>query len=552
MPLIDPKYRWKSFSNETWDIHYIGEEIDPAVTIEKIANDVDRECDGSLKKYLAQLKVGWAFIAESRDKTVAAVDKIRSYPVLYTSLDDQVTVSNSARQLTDLISDVSFDLVAITEFKMSGYVTGANTLLSEIKQLQAGELLVAGMSQRKPLLCRYYRYLPQPENGRSLNTWIDELTETTEGMFRRMVASANGRQLLIPLSGGLDSRLIVCMLRDLGYDNVRTFSYGPHANHEARIAKSVAGKVGFRWQFVPTTHIGYRSYFSSPSRKDYWNFSDGLSTVPNMQDIYPFLQLRERGLSRDAIVVNGQSGDFISGGHIPSQLLECEDRERLIDALLEKHFALRESLRTTENMAVVSRRIEDSLNAMEIAAGKALPAASLYESWEWQERQCKYVIGGQRIYDWLGMDWRLPLWDASYLDFWSRVPVELKRGQRLYKEYLRSRNYCGLFRDFNPKVWRWPGAALAVLPLAQIVGFLGGRGAKQRFYAYARYIGHYGPNYAPWGWSAFKSEATDIRNPVSMLVSTWLREAEQEFGMSTYNWNPNVSKPNTSTNDRRR
>jgi len=125
----------------------------------------------------------------------------------------------------------------------------------------------------------------------------------------------------------------------------------------------------------------------------------------------------------------------------------------------------------------------------------------------------------------------LPLWDARYLDFWSRVPVELKRNQRLYKEYLRSRDYCGLLRDFNPKVWRWPGASIGVLPLAQIVGFLGGRGAKQRFYAYAKYIGHYGPNYAPWGWAAFKSEATDIRNPVSLLVSTWLREAEQEFGI---------------------
>jgi asparagine synthase (glutamine-hydrolysing) len=533
--LIDSQYNWERCESGAWNIHYIGDGVEPNIIAEHLSKGRVEGNWIEIEDYIRRLECGWAFIAKSEGYIFAAVDKIRSYPVFYAVVSDKLAVSNSARKLAGVMPRTNHDAVALTEFRMSGYVSGHSTLSKDIFQLQAGEFLLTGRSQSPPIVSRYYRYLPQPEDGLSFSAWVEELAETTERVFQRMVASADDRQLLVPLSGGLDSRLIVCMLRQIGYDNVHTFSYGPEANYEAKIAKSVAEKVGYPWEFVPTTHAGYRRYFSTPSRKDYWNFSDGLCSIPNMQDMYPLLQLRERGLSKDAIVVNGQSGDFISGGHIPSQLLENENRELLVDALLNKHFALRESLRTSENKAVVSRRIKDSFKTMEIAAGKTLSAASLYESWEWQERQCKYVIGGQRIYDWLGMDWRLPFWDASYLEFWSRVPFEFKLDQRLYKEYLRSRDYCGLFRDFNPKVWRWPGASMAVLPLAQIVGLLGGRNAKQRFYAYARYIGHYGPNYAPWGWSRFMSEAADIRNPVSLLVSTWLHEAEKEFSMFPHN-----------------
>ena len=46
------------------------------------------------------------------------------------------------------------------------------------------------------------------------------------------------------------------------------------------------------------------------------------------------------------------------------------------------------------------------------------------------------MITGQRIYECLGHDWRLPLWDNDYLDFWETVPLRFKAGQRLYNEML--------------------------------------------------------------------------------------------------------------------
>lgn len=522
--LNDSSLGWSSDVGTTWTVWYIGDrEIARGILnqLELLSNNWSMV---EVKSIFTRLPNRWAIVAISDSCIIAATDCVRSYPLFYSGSGLPTYVSNSARALSSQLPKVCALPETSLEFRMAGYVTGGETILSDLYQLQAGELLVKLKNHSNALVYRYYRYLPKPQCGHSLVDWVDELGVQTENIFRRLIENANGRQILVPLSGGLDSRLIVCMLRYLKYDNVRTFSYGPHANYEAKIAKRVAQKVGYAWDFLPITHKGFRGYFRSPARKKYWVFSDGLSTIPNMQDIYPLMMLQRKGISWDAIVVNGQSGDFISGGHMPACLLDDNRRRAVRDILLQNHFSLRQSLKTEANMAVVAERLGHSLNSMEAYSEEPLSAAALYESWEWQERQCKYVIGGQRIYDWLDMDWRLPLWEPEYLDFWSKVPLELKMHQRLYREYLRAYDYCGLFKNFNPTVWRWPGAAMAVLPTAQLVGFFGGRAAKDSFYTHTRYIGHYGPFYAPWGLPGFLRQATDIRNPVTFFVDHWFEE----------------------------
>lgn len=474
---------------------------------------------------LSTLSNKWAFVASSPSKVVAAIDKIRSYPLFYSKLTDKIIVSNSGNLLRQTFSSAPVMPDALVEFRMAGYVTQSRTLFEGIWQLQAGQCLTFDLGRKGYQLHRYYRYQPQPDAPRKIEFWIDELRDATEKIFKRLIDTASGRLLLVPLSGGLDSRLIVGILRHLGYKNVSTFSYGPNGNYEAKIAKHVAEKAGFPWTFIATEHASFRDFFWSKDRREYWKFSNDLATVPNMQDVLPFTQLIKKGIPRDAIVVNGQSGDFISGGHIPKIITESDDKELLINAILEKHFSLRKSLLTSGNRSIAVSHLLTSFADIEKSAGQRLSSPALYEYWESQERQCKYVIGGQRIYDWIGLDWQLPLWDSDYLNLWTRVPVELKLHQKLYREYLKSSDYCRLFKEFRPTVWRWPGKSMAVLPIAQVIGLFAGRPAKERFYEYARYIGHYGPFYAPWGVQSFLSAATDVRNALPFFVDTWIEES---------------------------
>ncbi len=517
--------RWKRIDGSNWVVSYLGSDEIAADLLALLVASDSEGLVARLKAFLSDQPTEWSAVAISESHIFAVTDKIRSYPLFYTQDSDCLTVSNNARLLPSGESPSSGSSHLALEFAMAGYVTGRDTLSSRIRQLQAGEFLLFCLPTGKFDVVRYYRYVPQPDSSDSKIDWHAELEDATEKVFNRLISKAEGRTILVPLSGGLDSRLIVCMLRRLKYENVRTFSYGLSGNYEAKIAKSVASKLGYPWEYVSTTHAEFRDFFWSEERKAFWQATDGLCTVPTMQDTHALYKLKQSGKIDDVLLVNGQTGDFISGGHVPPALCSLgATTDDLVAAIISKHYGLQKNLLTPENIADMEGRVRDSLKDIQdsLDAPPELPAC--YESWEWQERQCKYVISWQRGYDWLGLDWSLPFWDADYLAFWSRVPFEMKIGQRLYKEYLSSRDYNGLFKNFSPSVWRWPGATIMAIPIGRLIGVIAGRKAKEKFYDYARYAGHYGPYYAPWGFRRFLHVADEIRNPVALFVRQWFEE----------------------------
>jgi asparagine synthase (glutamine-hydrolysing) len=134
------------------------------------------------------------------------------------------------------------------------------------------------------------------------------------------------------------------------------------------------------------------------------------------------------------------------------------------------------------------------------------------------------VINGQRNYEFLGLDWSLPLWDSALVAFWRNIPVEQKFRQKLFAQALARWDYRGLFRDFNPKVDQWSGAARAVLIPSRLIRLSRGAARRDAFLRRMLYFGMYRDQYAPFGYATFLREAGDLRNPVSLLSRAWLEE----------------------------
>ena len=198
--------------------------------------------------------------------------------------------------------------------------------------------------------------------------------------------AADGRPIWVPLSGGRDSRLIVCKLVEAGYDNVQTFSYGPRGNWDARIARDVAERLGLPWRFVPTGRHEARRFYGSPERRAYWAYADGHCSLPSSQDLLPIMKLRaDDAMPDDAVVVNGQTGDFLTGGHVPASLMTDEaDSETLIEGIVAKHLSLWKSLKTESNLQRVTGRIRDKLGLPGAENAEVLGrdrAVALYQAW---------------------------------------------------------------------------------------------------------------------------------------------------------------------------
>jgi asparagine synthase (glutamine-hydrolysing) len=255
-----------------------------------------------------------------------------------------------------------------------------------------------------------------------------------------------------------------------------------------------------------------------------------------MQDIVPLRKLqRQKILPDDAVLINGNSGDFITGGHIPSVLTQDDlTEDTFYRTIIEKHFSLWLHLNPTIDLDRIREKIKQVLSEH---LGVLDQRAADFELWEWQERQAKYVVNGQRTYDFLNVAWELPLWHDEYLHFWSAVPVALKYRQKLYADYLDSYDFKGLFKTFKPALWRWPGNAWLVIPLAQMLGICGGQKMKNRFYHYMKYFGHYSDQYAPFGYFHFLKHIGRARSGVSFFIQAWISENQDIFwdGMSERN-----------------
>ena len=409
---------------------------------------------GVLVAAIASLDGHFAIAAAGRDWCVAAVDRVRSIPLFMARVGGAWVIDNRADRLRRAaglaIEDV--DDGAALAIAMAGYTIDHATLYRGLLMPGPGECLV-GCGENTPEVHRYQTYRPWRVVEVGEATLKRRLTEVTLAVMEKHLASLGGRPLAIPLSAGNDSRLVASAARHLGYRDIRCFAYGRPGNFEAKASRAIAEHLGVPWTFAPLSIGGQGRFFSGSNYAAYLDYADSCASVPFVQDMSAIETLKASGfIPADAVIANGNSGDYVSGNHIaaklctpPQGLNETQRRARIVDALADKHFALWRSLRTDANIARVRALLAQAI--ADIPLGDPETDHGLYEFAEFQDRQCKYVITGQRIYEFLGHDWRLPLWDNDYLDFWETVPLRFKAGQRLYNEMLRDANWGGVWQD---------------------------------------------------------------------------------------------------------
>ena len=105
----------------------------------------------------------YAWVEEAPGGVRAAVDHIRSYPLFYALKNGDFFLSDDAEWVRQQAGDEEMDPIAREEFLLAGYVTGSDTLFPTVKQLQAGECLIACQTETgiRVDTHRYYRFLHQ-------------------------------------------------------------------------------------------------------------------------------------------------------------------------------------------------------------------------------------------------------------------------------------------------------------------------------------------------------------------------------------------------------
>ena len=384
---------------------------------------------------------GFCVIVQVGDVYYVAVDRLRSMLMFVAKHNGQILIGDDANVLRDKLELDSSDLDAlkVEELRQSGYTVGSHTIYKSIAQLRGGEYAV--VTDDEYAIHYYYEHTHGNFMDISKTETFQQLDGISERMFRRLIDSVDGRQIVVPLSGGYDSRYIVAWLKKIGYENVCCFTYGRKTSFEVQISRQVAEKLAYEWHFVEYTDKTWQSILAEEWRP-FYEYSGQLSQLPHVQDIYAIRKLLEQGIiHKDAVVVPGYCGDGLGGSYYTS----AEDIEELsvnglAQAICKKHFSF---LKSNYLRKDIENDIKASFNNQIVTSVDEYNSIS--EAWFTINRWSKFVVNALRGYDYFGLEWRMPLWDNELMEFWYRVPNKHRGMITWYDEYLLT----GVFKEYG-------------------------------------------------------------------------------------------------------
>ena len=384
----------------------------------------------------------FAVVYKSGEELYAATDSIRSFPIFYLRIKGNWMVSDNANFLRDHLSKAEINSVAMTEFLAAGYVTGNETLIEGIRQVQAGEVI--NFKDDEIYSKFYFSY----RIANSIEEPYDKLKEAGlqvfERAFNRLVKSLEGRTALVPLSGGYDSRMIALMLKKHNYQDVICFTYGRKDNSEQEISQKVAESLGFKWIFIEYNEELIKDFTRDEVFQEYYPWGSNLSSMFYLQEFFAVKYLRENKLiPEDSVFIPGHSGDFLGGSQLNKHgnFSMEESLEDISDRIFNiKYCYVRPD---KKDVPVIIERIRKNLQ--EKFVREADLAYTIHEDWDFKEKLAKFNFNSNTIYTFFGYEFRIPYWDHELVDFFKNLPISAKLNKYLYDDIL-THDY---FEDFN-------------------------------------------------------------------------------------------------------
>lgn len=193
-----------------------------------------------------------ALWSKEREILHLATDRQGFARLYYRHGDDGVAFASDCKALMRTRDGRNqIDRQAMAEFLAFGYCLDERTFVEDVRRVTGGSVvsLVPGCP---PAIRRVWDYeFTQDEND-------TEMSERFEEIYFEALASAVRRQLqgckriVVPISAGLDSRMIAGLVRETGYGgDVITFSYGKPDCFDVAYGRRVARKAGFRHCYLP-------------------------------------------------------------------------------------------------------------------------------------------------------------------------------------------------------------------------------------------------------------------------------------------------------------
>jgi len=382
------------------------------------------------------------------DRLVLTTDKLGMRPMYYWA-DDRFVVFGSALRILEAISIVpkSMDLRAVTEIASIGFPLGDRTAFTGIRTVQPGEGVE--FSGSRTTRASYWQWDRLPAARLDENELAREAAERfCDAVARRLGGDSTTTALL---SGGLDSRSIVAVLRQAGA-RVHTVTFSSFSGLlDPLLARNFADRAGTMHQEVSVDPTA-ETWYSQVLLQRPW------TTAPAWHQYPP-----ERPLA-----VWAGNGGSVGVGHLLMTDAICEHmrkgrREAAIRTYLDDEGARVLTYVLQRRVAAFASAVLVEGSAAELdAIGGDDPARAFHLFLMLNEQRRDFVKHYEDL-DLHHIELLTPFFDSSFLEVVFAAPLDLCLRHAFYMKWL-----AHLPTVATGVAWQaYPGHAPCPLPLPE-------------------------------------------------------------------------------------
>jgi len=387
-----------------------------------------------IKKHCLEIDGPFSMVKEVEDSIIITNGVMGIFPVFYTFENGNWHVSDSTQLLSEKKNSYQINNEAIAEFSAGGFVLGKETLLKDIYKSRAGEVIV--LKSDGSIESHIYNYwLPKKFWDDDLIDLKVKLVYRLKNVIKRLIVSLKDRTAVVPLSGGYDSRLILCLLKHAGLQKVICFTYGkPSA--ESELSRRVAEKLGYPWLFVDYRDTDPTKFLDDPVFHEYCKYAGNHYSMPYLQEYFAVKYLKENNLiPSDSVFLPGHGGDFLAGAHIKRAACKSRDPQKLPKRILKKYYPFMH-LQEKDHNQILARLQQWFADYNPPQCAEHDEYSVFIEDWDVKEKRSKFIFQSIHTYVYFGYAFRLPLWHIDLRNLFREVPFELRKNKRLFDELL--------------------------------------------------------------------------------------------------------------------
>lgn len=406
---------------------------------------VDIDSDIAFEKRLKASNGQFAVIIKHPDGLMAACDHSRSIPLFYYQSTNHLIISDQTQAIVDYAGELPLNKRQAVPFLLCGFTLNRYTLLDQLYQIEAGQYIYC---VPKPIHQFYHTLYDQKvKTSPFAATNMGIVEQKLRSVYFSHFDALNNRLIALPLTGGYDSRLIACLLKEYGYKNLLLYTYGRPNNKDYQTAQKTAKILNLPYEFIPYTDQLIRDFISKPAFKDYYPAGSNHSSMFYMQDYFAIQAMqKQQMIPEDAVIMPGHTG-MLAGSHLLTNLQKIKTSHQLARLILKQYFTALPL--KTKHTRFLLPMIKEKLPPDDFSVDR------LFENWVFKEPQVKFTINSIQAYKHSAYDVIMPLLDRELIKLFAELPFEQRLNKQLYTKVIRDlffKKHGISWEDTNPTI----------------------------------------------------------------------------------------------------